>query len=90
MRREIERLNILFPETIPAHQQRRLDTAALRAASPHDRFLWRWFHVWLRICMARYSLEKFYYQRLAFHPCPTWPAISETKHPFSNAAAPPA
>jgi hypothetical protein len=85
MRREIERLNILFPETIPAHQRREHDNNAERSASRRDRFLWRWFHLWLWICIVRYRLERFYYQRFAARPCPTWPAIHETKVPFSDA-----
>jgi glycosyltransferase involved in cell wall biosynthesis len=88
MRREIERLNILFPESIPAHQNRRLNRAALRAAPAREQFLWLCFQLWLRLCMMRYRWEKFYYQHLASDPCPTWPAISETKRPFSNVTAP--
>jgi hypothetical protein len=79
MRLEIERLNILFPETVPVHQQRRYNRAAERRAPLRDRFWWRWFRAWLALCVARYRLERIYYRRFASRPCPAWPVIEETK-----------
>jgi glycosyltransferase involved in cell wall biosynthesis len=47
MRLEIERLNILFPESAPAHQNRRFQRDVERRAPLRDRLLWRWFRVLL-------------------------------------------
>jgi glycosyltransferase involved in cell wall biosynthesis len=79
MRLEIERLNILFPETKPAHQQRGYDWTAVRRAPARDRVLWRVFRLALGICMARYAAERFYYQHFATDFCPAWPPILESK-----------
>ncbi|MEW6155948.1 MAG: glycosyltransferase [Verrucomicrobiota bacterium] len=79
MRLEIERLNRLFPETAPAHQQRRYDWAAVRLAPARDRWLWRYFRMALALCQVRYACEKFYYQHLASEACPPWKPILETK-----------
>jgi len=89
MRLEIERLNILFPESVPAHQARRFQRDAERRAPLRDRLLWRWFRVWLGVCIVRYYLEKVYYRRLAAQPCPAWPAIHETKGALCPDIAPP-
>jgi glycosyltransferase involved in cell wall biosynthesis len=89
MRLEIERLNILFPESKPAHQQRRYHRDAERRAPLRDRFLWRWFRVWLGVCVVRYHAEKAYYRRLGARPCPAWPAIRETKGALCPDIAPP-
>lgn len=79
MRREIERLNRMFPETIGVHQKRRYDWQAVRRASPKDRWLWRVFRGALGACQLRYHSEKFYYQRFSVTPCPSWKPIEETK-----------
>ncbi len=79
MRLEIEQLNILFPETLPVHQARKVDESALARASRRERMLWRWFHAWLRVCIARYSLERWYYRRWSPQPCPAWPRVEESK-----------
>jgi glycosyltransferase involved in cell wall biosynthesis len=79
MRLEIERLNILFPETVPVHQRREYDQAAIRKASTRDVWLWRFFRLALQVCKVRYRCEKFYYQRLARHACPPWKTVTETK-----------
>ena len=81
MRLEIERLDILFPETKPAHQQRGYDWVAVRRAPTRDRVLWRAFRLALGICMARYAVERFYYQYFATDFCPAWPPILESKVP---------
>jgi len=90
MRREIERLNILFPETAPVHQRRQYDRDAERRAALRDRLLWRWFRVWLGVCVARYHLEKLYYRHFASSPSPAWPTITETKTALCHDTVPPA
>ena len=79
MRLEIERLNQLFPETVPVHQHRGYDRPAVRRASRKDRWLWRTFRLALGVCRIRYRLEKFYYQRLSRSVCAPWKTIAETK-----------
>jgi len=79
MTREIERLNVMFPETIPVHQQRGYDREALRAASWRDRWLWRIFRLALSLCRVRYRLEKYYYQRIASRPIDAWRPVQESK-----------
>lgn len=79
MTREIERLNIMFPETIPVHQQRGYDRAALEAAPWRDRWLWQVFRIALGLCRARYRLERFYYQKLATQTLDAWQPVEETK-----------
>lgn len=79
MIREIERLDVMFPETLPVHQQRGYDLEALRAASWRDRWLWRVFRLALSLCRVRYLLEKFYYQRLATRPIDAWRPVEESK-----------
>ncbi len=79
MRREIERLNLLFPETVPVHQRRRYDRTAERCAPLRERLLWRCFRAWLAVCILRFHFERLYYTYLASNPGPNWPAITETK-----------
>jgi glycosyltransferase involved in cell wall biosynthesis len=79
MRREIERLNTMFPETVGVHQKRGYDWDAVRRASPKDRWLWRVFRAALGACQLRYQSEKIYYQRFSLTPCPSWKPINETK-----------
>lgn len=81
MTREIERLNLLFPETIPVHQQRGYDRETERAAPWRDRLLWRVFRVALVLCRVRYRMERFYYQNLASRPLDAWRPVVETKLP---------
>jgi len=79
MRLEIERLNQLFPETVPVHQHRGYDWAAVRRASRKDRWLWRVFRIALLLCRVRYRAEKFYYQYLSPSVCAPWKSVEETK-----------
>lgn len=80
MTREIERMNVMFPETIPVHQQRGYDRAAEKAAPMRDRLLWRVFRVALVLCRLRYKLERWYYQHMATSPIDAWQPVKETKH----------
>ena len=93
MRMEIERLNLLFPETAPTHQRlgrRTYDRAAVRAATPQQRFLWRTFRVALAACKMIYCGERFYYQHISHKACDPWKPILESKSLASSAIDPPA
>lgn len=79
MTREIERLNVLFPESVPVHQHRGYDRAAERAAPWRDRALWRVFRLALTVCRLRYRVERWYYQHFARAPLDAWPPVGETK-----------
>lgn len=79
MTREIERLNVMFPETIPVHQHRGYDRAAERAAPWRDRLLWRVFRIALSLCRVRYNVERYYYQNIASAPLDAWRPVEETK-----------
>ncbi len=85
MRLEIERLNLLFPETRPVHQHRGYDWAAVRQAPSADRWLWRIFRITLGVCRVRYRLTKFYYQHFSSAVCAPWPPIEETKQSLDTA-----
>jgi hypothetical protein len=93
MRREIERLDLLFPEMRQAHRlhgRRRTDLAALGRAPGRERRLWRLFQAALWLCRAWYHLERFYYRRLSRgeEGCPTWEPIRETKVPIEPGSIP--
>ena len=79
MRMEIERLDLLFPDSRPAHQRRSTDAAQTRQATRRELFLLRVFNFYLLLCRARYRLERFYYQRVSKEICPAWPIVSESK-----------
>ncbi len=79
MRREFERLNRLFPETIPAHQQRGYDWQAERRAPWRDRVLWRIFRLALVACKLRYRIERCYFQHLSRTPVQAWKPVTESK-----------
>lgn len=87
MRREIERLDLMFPETRAAHQKRGYDRDAERRAPIRDRLLWRVFRVALGFCRARYAAERFYFQRIASRPISAWKPVTETKIPSSDESA---
>jgi glycosyltransferase involved in cell wall biosynthesis len=88
MRREIERLDRMFPETRPVHHQRGHDREAERNAPLRDRFLWRVFNAALRVCKMRYSAERFYYQRIANDECSAWKPVTESKVALSAGSVP--
>ncbi len=82
MRREIERLDRLLPETRPAHRRhgvRRLDRRAYLAAPAAERRDWLVFQAALLGCKAWYALERLWFRHLAGRPCPDWPPIEESK-----------
>jgi glycosyltransferase involved in cell wall biosynthesis len=82
IRRELERLDRLFPEMVPTARRyghREIDRDRLRAASPRTRALFSLFRSVESLCGVAYAAERFYYQRLAREDCPPWPVIAETK-----------
>ena len=79
MRRELERIDSLFPESREAHRafgSRRADLAGAPAA---DRRAWRVFQVALAGCRVAYRAERLACDRLGLSPGDPWPAIPETK-----------
>lgn len=88
MRREIERLNQMFPESMPAHQQRGYDWEAERLAPLRDRLLWRVFRLALGLCQLRYRAERFYYQHLSPTSVQAWKPIIESKAPIAAGFVP--
>ncbi|MES2672738.1 MAG: glycosyltransferase [Pseudomonadota bacterium] len=85
MRMEIERLNHLLPETIPAHQRsgiRQYDSQAIKNAKFLDVFYWYIFRCALQICKVHYVIERFWFQHFATRRCPAWETIEESKLPI--------
>ncbi len=80
MRMELERLDLLFPETREAHRRygrRRPDRLA--AAPAHEQLAWWVFAAALAACAGLYRVERAYYQHWSRKPCDPWPVIDETK-----------
>lgn len=93
MRMEIERLDLLFPETAETHRQfgrRTYDRAAVRAARRRERLLWRCFRAALGVCKMYYAAERLYYRRLSRTACAPWKPVTESKRLASSDCAPPA
>lgn len=82
MRMEIERLDIMFPETKLTHLAygvRSYDRAALRVASFRDVSDWYLFRLLLVLCILLYMLERLYYRHVSRSFCPAWAPILESK-----------
>ena len=82
MRMEIERLDVLFPESREVHRRwgiRGRDEAAWRAAAWQDRAACRYFAAALLLCRGYYHLERLFYQHFAGRSCDPWRPIAETK-----------
>jgi hypothetical protein len=78
MRRELERIDLLFPEIrAPQHDSRRADELA--AATPDERRAFRVFQVALAACRLAYHAERVACDHLGVTPRDPWPAIAETK-----------
>ncbi|HWL89004.1 MAG TPA: hypothetical protein VNO21_24535 [Polyangiaceae bacterium] len=80
MRMELERVDILFPETRHVHHRfgaRKPDL--LVHASASEKRVWTVFQAALGACRVAYRMERAYYERLALGVCDPWPAIQETK-----------
>jgi hypothetical protein len=76
MRRELERIDALFPETRGAPPRR---PDLLATASPDERRAWRLFQLALAGCRLAYRAERIACDRLGMPPGDPWPAIAETK-----------
>jgi cellulose synthase/poly-beta-1,6-N-acetylglucosamine synthase-like glycosyltransferase len=80
MRREIERLDVLFPETAQAHRQYGRRTADLLARAPwRERVHHALFRAALVACKAAYVAERAFVRHVRRSPRDPWPAIEETK-----------
>jgi hypothetical protein len=80
MRRELERLDMLFPETVAAHRahgRRRPDLLA--TASRRERVHYALFELALVACQAAYVTERAFVRHVRRAPRESWPAIEETK-----------
>jgi glycosyltransferase involved in cell wall biosynthesis len=80
MRRELERLDALFPETIAvarAHGRRRADLVARAPAVERVRYVV--FSGAVLACRAAYAAERAWVRRMGRAPRESWPAIEETK-----------
>lgn len=78
MRRELERIDLLFPETRAPH----LDTRSadeLATATTAERRAWRVFQLALVACRLAYRAERIACDRLGMPARDPWPAIAETK-----------
>ncbi len=87
MRRELERVSLLFPELEAAHLTygtRRGDQLA--SASVADRMAWAEFQAWLALCRVAYHVERTYWRRLSRTTHQAWPPVEETKHSLEAAA----
>ncbi len=82
LRRELERMDALFPETRDVHRAFGSRHPDLLHASPFlERAAWHLFQTVLLGCRAAYVAERIYYERLSSAPLEPWPAIAETKEP---------
>ena len=77
MRRELERVELLFPESRGGAVQRRPDELA--DASRAERRAWRVFQLALASCRLAYRAERVACDRFGMAPSDPWPAIAETK-----------
>ncbi len=91
MRREIERLDRLFPETRDIHLRyglRQIDRER-RAQSPlRERASLTLFQLAVLTFRAAYRFDRAYYRHLSPTPCTEWTPITETKHPIERASIP--
>jgi hypothetical protein len=80
MRMELERMDLLFPETRAVHQEHGSRAPDLLASAPaHERAAFALFSVALLGCRVAYRTERAYYEHLSTKPCDPWPRIEETK-----------
>jgi glycosyltransferase involved in cell wall biosynthesis len=82
MRMELERLDLLFPETADVHRRYGTRTADVLAERPvKERLAFVLFQAALVFCRAGYRVERAWFEHLARSRCEPWPAIAETKEP---------
>lgn len=82
MRRELERIDALFPESRDVHHRygsRRPDELA--GATPNELHAWRVFQIALAACRIAYRGERIACDHLGMRPGDPWPVIAETKQP---------
>ncbi|MGA9526301.1 MAG: glycosyltransferase [Myxococcaceae bacterium] len=82
LRRELERMDALFPETRGVHRAFGSRIPDLLRGSPFlERAAWHTFQTVLLGCRAAYVAERLYYDHVSSVPLEPWPAIAETKEP---------
>ena len=80
MRRELERLDVLFPETVDVHRRFGTRVPDLLASAPaSERSAWIVFHAALASCKLAYRLERARYDTWSHTSLEAWPSIEETK-----------
>jgi glycosyltransferase involved in cell wall biosynthesis len=80
MRRELERLDLLFPETAQAHRQHGTRSPDLLASAPRrERMHHALFSAALVLCKAAYVAERSFVRHVRRAPRDAWPVIEETK-----------
>lgn len=80
MRREIERLDLLFPEMAEAHRAHGTRSPDLLASAPRrERVHHALFSAALSLCKAAYVVERAFVRHVRRAPREAWPAIEETK-----------
>lgn len=76
MRRELERIAVLFPDA-PVPPPRTPDLLA--AAPTSEQLLWQVFQLALAGCRIAYRVERFACEHLGRAPTDPWPVLAETK-----------
>lgn len=82
MRMEIERLDLMFPQTRDVHRRHGIrghDPAARRAAPLAERGAFWWFQAAMLPCRLRYRLDRAYHRTLSPVPRDPWPPVVESK-----------
>lgn len=80
MRRELERLDRMLPETADAHRRYGRRSADLLASAPwNERVHHALFSIALLGCKAAYVTERAWVRRVRRSPREAWPVIEETK-----------
>lgn len=80
MRREIERLDVLFPETAAVHREVGRRKADLLAHAPlREKMHHALFEVALAACRVAYVTERAWVRRVRRSPREPWPPVEETK-----------
>ena len=80
MRRELERLDVMFPETTPAQRRAGRRSADLLPEAPfRERVHYALFSSALVVCKAAYVAERAFVRHMRGAPRDPWPAIEETK-----------
>jgi hypothetical protein len=84
MRRELERVDALFPETRAVHRRwgrRRTDVRRLWRAPVAEQLSHLYFRGAVALCRLRYVCDRFYHRHVSSRAAPQWTAIAETKQP---------